>query len=108
MYVRSVHTVRIRSVVKEYSYHYLSPGRFLVKRKLIKNGKTEHKEYHVDLINGEVFCDCKWFYYTKKKCKHIKDILDMLYTKKHVDIINYNSDNSWCATYILNHRKHLF
>lgn len=43
-----------------------------------KNGKDRYKEYLVDLQNGDMLCDCKSFYYTKKACKHIKFVISQL------------------------------
>ena len=43
-----------------------------------KGDKRRYTEYLVDLKNGEMLCDCKYFYYKKKACKHIRFILAQL------------------------------
>lgn len=71
--------------MKEYKFKFVRKDVFEVER--IDEKKQPGKRYNryiIDLRNGGMTCDCKGFYYTKKKCKHIAFILDELKEKRGV------------------------
>ena len=61
-----------------------------IKHNLPKGHKDRYKEYIVDLKNNEVMCDCIGFQRYKKKCVHIKDILEQL--KSRGGVIHYQRE----------------
>lgn len=70
--------------MKIYEFKVLGKDQYKVIRvdeKYPKNDKRRYTEYLVDLRNGDMLCDCKSFYYTKKACKHVKFILSQLKDK---------------------------
>ena len=72
-------------MVKSYIFRILGKGKFKVTRideSMKRGAKGRVKEYIVDLSGGDICCDCKSFYFTKKKCKHIKFVLSQLSEKK--------------------------
>lgn len=49
-----------------------------IKDNLPKGHKDRYKEYIVDLKGGDAMCDCIGCQRYKKKCRHIKDVLEQL------------------------------
>lgn len=61
---------------------------------VIKKEEGDYKEYLVDIKDGDAVCDCLGGQY-KKKCKHVKTVLNELYGKHKKGIINFDSDKRW-------------
>lgn len=76
--------------MKVYEYVVLERDKYLVRR-IDNKAKNEYKEYLVDLSNGDMLCDCKGFYFTKKACRHIKFILEQL--AEGGGILNFDDNN---------------
>jgi len=66
--------------LRSYVYQAIGNDQYKVLR-LADTGQNRLREYLVDLKGGDMLCDCKGFYYTKKRCKHIRFILSQLATK---------------------------
>lgn len=69
---------------KVYIYKVIGKDQYKVARideKKEIGEKGRFMEYIVDLRDGDMLCECKGFYYTKKACKHVKFILAQLSDK---------------------------
>jgi hypothetical protein len=102
MYVEIVNI----KMAKVYEYVVLRKNQYLVRRvddSKEKKDKERYQEYLVDLSNGDMLCDCKGFYFTKKPCKHIKFIFAQLQDKG--GILRFNQPPINLTEYIENGRK---
>lgn len=67
--------------MRSYEFQVLGKDQYRVTKideKYQKGDKRRHTYYLVDLKGGDMLCDCKHFYFTKRACKHIKFVLAQL------------------------------
>lgn len=60
-----------------YEYLHIGPDQYLV----IKRHNERRTDYIVSLRNGDMLCSCPGFLRWKKKCHHVKFILNQLADK---------------------------
>lgn len=64
-----------------YEYLILGSDQYRVIKRWKEGDKEKRKDYIVSFRNGGMLCDCKWFFYRKRPCKHTKFILSQLKKK---------------------------